>query len=166
MKLGFGVLPAPLVEPIVSLKGNHDFGTTNLSQQIMARALADGSYDRHLAGLIAMYRRKRDVMLDAMDEQFAPLDGAVRWTRPKGGMFVWLEAPEHLDLGTTGPALAHCLERGVLYIPGVFAFPKEPGEPPRNFARVCFGVPSEADLVEGARRLAAALGDCLRLAHV
>ena len=97
----------------------------------------------------------------ALDEHFAPLDGLVSWTRPKGGMFVWLEAPEHLDLGTTGPVVARCLERGVLYIPGVFAFPGEPGAPPRNFARICFGVPSEADLVEGIRRLAVAFEDSL-----
>ena len=161
IKLGFGVLPAQLVNSIIDLKGNHDFGTTNLTQQIMARALADGTYEAHLASLLTMYRRKRDVMLAALDEHFAPLDGLVSWTRPQGGMFVWLEAPEHLDLATTGPVIARCLERGVLYIPGVFAFPGEPGAPPRNFARICFGVPSEADLVEGIRRLAVAFEESL-----
>lgn len=164
MKLGFGVLPARLLESIVSLKGNHDFGTTNLTQQIMARALADGTYERHLAGLIQMYRSKRDVMLDALDEQFAPLDGLVTYTRPRGGMFVWLQAPESLDLGTTGPVVAHCLKRGVLYVPGVYAFPREPAPAPRNFARICFGVPSEADVVAGVRRLALAFEDSLSVA--
>ncbi|WP_435005907.1 PLP-dependent aminotransferase family protein [Tundrisphaera lichenicola] len=161
IKLGFGVLPAHLVEPVVSLKGNHDFGTTNLTQQIMSRVLADGSYERHIAGLIAMYRRKRDVMLGALDEQFAPLDGSVTWTRPKGGMFVWLSAPEGVDLGTKGPVLAKCLEEGVLYIPGSFAFPGEPGPVPTHYARICFGVPSESDLTEGVRRLAVALAACM-----
>ena len=75
MKLGFGVLPAELVEPVISLKGNHDFGTTNLTQQILSRVLAEGHYDRHLRGLIGMYRRKRDVMLAALEEHFGPLDG-------------------------------------------------------------------------------------------
>ncbi len=166
VKLGFGVLPAPLAAPVLSLKGNHDFGTTNLTQQVMARALADGSYERHLLGLIGMYRRKRDIMLDALDEQFGSFDGAFTWTRPQGGMFVWLEAPSHLDLGTEGPMVAQCLERGVLYIPGAFAFPDEPTAPPRNFARICFGVPSEADLVEGVRRLASAFEDSLPLLPV
>ena len=165
MKLGFGVLPAALVGPIVDLKGNHDFGTTNLAQQVMARALADGSYEAHLARLLGVYRRKRDVMLAALDEHFAPFEGAFRWTRPRGGMFVWLEAPAHLDLGTTGPVVGHCLGRGVLYIPGTFAFPAEPAAP-RNFARICFGVPSESDLAEGIRRLAAAFEDSLPLLPV
>ncbi len=161
MKLGFGVLPAELVQPVVSLKGNHDFGTTNLTQQVMARVLADGSYDRHVLDLRAMYRGKRAAMLGALQEHFAPLDGSVSWTRPKGGMFVWLSVPEGVDLGTKGAVLARCLEQGVLYIPGSFAFPGEPGPVPTNFARICFGVPSETDLIEGVRRLAAALAECM-----
>ncbi len=161
IKLGFGVLPAALVTPIISLKGNHDFGTTNLTQQILARVLADGSYDRHVRGLIGMYRRKRDATLEALDEHFGPLDGAVTWTRPKGGMFIWLKVPDGVDLGPKGPVLPRCLEEGVLYIPGAFAFPGEPGPVPTNYARICFGVPSEAELVEGIRRLSAALADCL-----
>ena len=166
LKLGFGVLPAALAESVLSLKGNHDFGTTNLSQQILARALADGSYETHLQGLLRMYRRKRDVMLGALDEHFAGFDGAFTWTRPDGGMFLWLQAPDHLDLGTKGPVMAHCLQHGVLYIPGGFAFPDEPVPAPRNFARICFGVPTEADLVEGIRRLASAFEASLALIPV
>jgi 2-aminoadipate transaminase len=123
--------------------------------------LADGHYDRHIAGLIGMYRRKRDAMLGALDEHFGPLDGAVTWTRPKGGMFIWLAVPEGLDLGAKGPVLPRCLERGVLYIPGAFAFPGEPGPVPTNYARICFGVPSVEELTEGIGRLSAALADCL-----
>jgi 2-aminoadipate transaminase len=160
VKLGFGVLPASLVEPVVSLKGNHDFGTTNLTQQILARVLSEGWYEAHLDGLIALYRRKRDAMLGALEESFASFEGAVRWTRPRGGMFIWLAGPEGVDLGTRGPALAKCLEQGVLYIPGTFAFPAEPGPVPSNYARICFGVAAEAELVEGIRRLAAALAEC------
>jgi 2-aminoadipate transaminase len=161
MKLGFGVLPAELVGPVVSLKGNHDFGTTNFTQQILTRVLADGSYERHIQDLIGMYRRKRDIILQAFEEHFGMLDGSVTWTRPKGGMFVWLSVPEGVDLGARGPVVARCLEQGVLYIPGSFAFPDEPGPVPTNYARICFGVPSEVELVEGVRRLAAAFSECM-----
>ncbi len=162
MKLGFGVLPAELVEPVVSLKGNHDFGTTNLTQQILARVLADGSYDKHVLDLISQcIGGSATAILDALEEQFATFDGSVRWTKPKGGMFLWLSVPEGIDLGTKGTVLARCLEHGVLYIPGSFAFPVEPGPVPTNFARICFGVPSEVELVEGVRRLAAALAECM-----
>ncbi len=146
---------------MVSLKGNHDFGSSNFTQQILARVLADGTYDRHVRGLIGMYRRKRDTILRAFEEHFGSFDGSVSWTRPRGGLFVWLSVPEGVDLGARGPVVPKCLERGVLYIPGSFAFPGEPGPVPTNFARICFGVPSEVELTEGVRRLSAALVDCL-----
>ena len=161
IKLGFGVLPPDLVQPVLSLKGNHDFGSSNLNQQVLRRVLADGSYDRHLQGLLGMYRVKRDAMLDAMEESFRGLEGSVHWTRPRGGMFLWFAAPEGVDLGVRGPVMARCLEHGVLYVPGALAFPGESGQLPTNYARICFGVPSVTDLREGARRLAAALSECL-----
>ncbi len=150
MKLGFGVLPAELIDPVLALKGNHDFGTTNLTQQVLARALADGSYDRHVGGLMAMYRGKRDAMLGALEEQFGASDGSISWTRPNGGMFVWLGVPEGVDLGTRGPVMPKCLEHGVLYVPGSFAFPDEPGPVPTNYARICFGVPARPTWSKGS----------------
>ena len=163
VKIGYGVLPAPLVGPLLDLKGNHDFGTTNLNQQVMARLLADGSYDRQVAALIPMYRAKRDAVLRAMDEHFAPFDGAITWTRPSGGLFVWLTVPEGIDLSMRGPVMPRCIAEGVLYIPGAFAYPNEPGPAPTNHARICFGVPSIPDLTEGVRRLAAVLAESFHL---
>ena len=107
-----------------------------------------------------MYRRKRDVMLRALETHFGNVEG-VSWTEPKGGLFIWFTAPEGVDLGPDGAMVAKCLEKGVLYVPGNFALPSEPGPVAVNQARLCFGVPSEADLDEGIRRMAAALAECL-----
>src|SRR5262249_36715774 len=109
---------------------------------------------------VATYRRKRDVVLKALDEHFGAIEG-VTWTHPKGGLYVWLSLPEGLDTGRDGPIFARCLEEGVLYVPGAFAFPDVPGPVPTNHARLCYGVPGEAELAEGIRRLAAAVVDCL-----
>lgn len=163
IKVGYGILPEPLLGPVLRLKGNHDFGTSHLAQSVLARLLADGSYDRHVAALVESYRAKRDVMLGALDEHLGTLDGDLHWTRPAGGLFVWLSTPEGLDTGRDGPLFARCRERGVLYVPGAYAFADEPGPAPTRHARLCFGVPPEADLVEGVRRMAMALADCLDL---
>jgi 2-aminoadipate transaminase len=160
-KTGFGILPESLLGPVLRLKGNQDFGSTHFTQQLLERLLAEGIYERHVAGLIAVYRRKRDVLLAALAEHFAPLEGAVSWTRPVGGLFVWLTVPEGVDTGPDGPLFGRALERGVLYVPGALAFADTPASAPKNHARLCFGVPGEADLIEGARRLARALAECL-----
>ncbi len=160
MKTGFGVLPEPLVRPVLDLKGNHDFGSSNFQQMVLSRVLADGGYDRQVDRLKGLYRGKRDAMLTALGEHFAGIEGA-SWTRPRGGLFVWFSAPEGLDLGPHGPVWPRCRERGVLYVPGRYAFADEPAPPPTNHARLCFGVPDEDDLVEGVKRLASAVADCL-----
>jgi 2-aminoadipate transaminase len=161
LKTGYGILPAALLGPVLRLKGNHDFGSGHFAQQLLHGILADGTYERHVASLVALYRRKRDVMLSALAEHFAPFEGSVSWTRPVGGLFVWLTVPEGLDTGPEGPLFARAVAEGVLYVPGVYAFADEPGPAPRNHARLCYGVPGEAELFEGARRLSAALAECL-----
>ena len=160
LKTGYGVLPTGLVEPVLRLKGSHDFGSSNFNQVLLERLMADGSYDAQVGTLVGRYRRKRDVMLGALAEHFAPFEG-VSWTRPTGGLYVWLTLPEGLDAGLAGPFFQKCLAEKVLYVPGEFAFAGGSASAPRNHARLCFGVPGEADLAEGIRRLAVALAGCL-----
>jgi 2-aminoadipate transaminase len=98
-------------------------------------------------------------MLEALEDELGPVEG-VKWTRPAGGLYVWLSLPEGLDTGLAGPLFQRCLGEGVVYVPGAYAFAAEPGPAPRNHARLCFGIPGEDELVEGVRRLARALALC------
>ncbi|MFO0890180.1 MAG: PLP-dependent aminotransferase family protein [Isosphaeraceae bacterium] len=161
MKIGYGILPRGLIEPILKLKGNHDFGSSNYGQQLLDEALRSGDYDRHLAQLREVYGRKRDVFLGALDRHLGAVGPEVRWTHPRGGLFVWMTVPEGLDTGFGGPLFPKCLEERVLYVPGEYAFAAEPEPAPSNHLRLTFGVPSEAELEEGARRLSRALHGCL-----
>lgn len=160
-KTGFGILPASLVEPVLNLKGNHDFGTSNFNQKILARVLADGTYELQVKRLVDVYRRKRDVFVEALEESFGEIRPAVSWTSPKGGLFVWMTVPPGVDTGFDGRFFQKCLAEGVIYVPGVHAFAPEPAPVPRNQLRLSFGVPEESQLVEGVRRLARALKGCL-----
>jgi 2-aminoadipate transaminase len=161
LKVGYGILPAGLIDPILYLKGNHDFGSANFNQRLLERILADGSYQKHVARLTGMYRRKCAIFLSALEESLGPLDSEVHWTRPEGGLFVWMTVPEGLDTGFDGPLFPRCVREGVIYVPGEHAFALEPAPRPRNHLRLTFGVPSPDELVEGARRLGAALSACL-----
>jgi 2-aminoadipate transaminase len=160
LKTGYGVLPHELVEPVLRLKGNHDFGSSNHNQVMLDGLIRDGSYARHVEVLLDRYSSKRDVMLGALTEHLGDVEG-VSWTKPAGGLYVWLTAPEGVDTGLAGPLFQRCVSEGVLYVPGSYAFAAEPGPVPRNHARLCFGVPGEAELAEGVRRLARALEACL-----
>jgi len=161
IKLGYGILPRGLIEPILKIKGNHDFGSSNYCQQLLDQALQGGDYDRQVELLREIYGRKRDVFLGALDRYVGPVSSEVRWTHPQGGLFVWMTVPEGLDTGFGGPLFPRCLEERVLYVPGEYAFAAEPEPVPSNHLRLTFGVPSEAELEEGARRLARALHACL-----
>jgi 2-aminoadipate transaminase len=160
LKTGYGVLPLGLVEPVLRLKGNHDFGSSNFNQVVLDRLIADGSYKGQVCRLVETYRSKRDVMLGALEDHLGEFEG-VHWTKPAGGLYVWLTLPEGLDSGLAGPFFQRCVDEGVLYVPGAYAFAREPGPVPGHHARLCFGVAAEDDLVEGVKRLATALAGCL-----
>lgn len=160
LKTGFGVLPSDLVQPVLSLKGNQDFGSSHFTQLLLERALTSGVYEAHRLGLAETYRAKRDALLGALDAHLGGVDG-VSWTRPNGGIYVWLTLPEGVDTHGEGEFFARCVEQGFLYVPGALAFANEPTPPPVNTARLCYGPPEAAELVEGVGRLSAALAGCL-----
>ena len=119
LKTGYGILPRGLVEPILTLKGNHDFGSANLNQQLVERILADGSYERHVAqvdGICIVEKCRCFWRLST-----TTWDRSIRtcsWTRPQGGLFVWMTVPEGLDTSFDGPLFSQCVREGVLYVPG------------------------------------------------
>ena len=153
LKTGYSLVPRDLVKPLCNLKGGHDFGSANLAQHILHRLIETGAYATHVTALRATYRAKKDAMVAAVAREFADFPG-VRWTRPAGGLYVWLTLPPHLDTGAGGPLVDRALAAGVLYIPGEFGHvPDEFGAVPKNEIRLSFGVADAAQIAEGVRRL-------------
>ncbi len=151
LKTGYGIMPSQLVGPLLRFKGNHDFGSSNLAQHVLDRILDNGAYERHVEKLRQAYRRKRDVILDALAGEFADSEG-VKWTEPQGGMYVWLT--HALETGPESRFMKSCLKEGVLYVPGQFCYVNgENGVAPVNEARLCYGVASPDQLREAVRRL-------------
>jgi 2-aminoadipate transaminase len=153
LKTGYGILPRGLSGPLLRIKGNHDFGSNNLTQHLIERLLSSGAYDRHLADLRAAYRRKRDAMLWALDREFGDWPGAT-WTRPTGGLYVWLSLPD-VDVGPGGELVREALREGVLYVPGECCH-AEGG--PSHEARLCYGVATAEEIDEAITRLRRAAG--------
>ena len=158
IKLGYTLMPKGLTDPILQQKGNHDFGSASLSQHIALETMRDGSYTKHLEVLKREYGRKRDLMLAAM-QQHLPATQAIRWTRPSGGLYVWVTLPAWMDASRSGHLFAKCVERGVLYVPGDYSFqPDEAGTVPMNHLRLSFGNVHPDRIDAGIARL----GDAIR----
>lgn len=160
VRVGWGILPPELVEPVLATKGSIDFGSPNFNQTLMATVMERGLFDSHLESLRACYRQKIDVTLDAAERFLAPL--GVHWVRPTGGLYVWLRMPEGIDTGLEGPLFDRAVEEGVLYVPGQFCYPKEGCPAPKNMLRLSFGIPSCDDIRRGVEALGRALAQVIR----
>jgi 2-aminoadipate transaminase len=166
IKLGYTACPPDLRDAILHQKGNHDFGSANLSQQIALETMRDGSYARHVEVLKVEYRRKRDLMLAALERHMAgphpdPLpeyrerEKDIHWTHPHGGLYVWLTLPASIDTSRQGAMFQSCIERGVMYVPGDYSFQPDPnGHVPKNHLRLSFGQVAAEQINEGIARLA------------
>lgn len=156
VKTGYGLLPGELVGPLLRLKGNHDFGSCNLTQHILDGLLASGAYDRHVTQLRSVYRAKRDALLGALASGFQDRPEVV-WTHPEGGLYVWVRFPPDVDTGPNSPLMRACAREGVLYVPGQCCYVPGPDlAVPTCEARLCFGVVPLERIEEAVRRLARA----------
>lgn len=117
MRIGWVSAAPEIVEKLVLLKQGMDLCTSLKAQLEIDYYLASDAAEKKLSLIIETYRKRRDAMLSAMDEH---LPASVRYTRPQGGMFLWVELPAHvraMDL------LTACLRRNVAFVPGDSFFP-------------------------------------------
>jgi 2-aminoadipate transaminase len=156
IRVGWGILPKALVEPVCNQKGNIDFGAPNFNQHVMANVLRQELFEPHAERLRAAYREKLAAMLAAADQHLAKIPG-VAWQRPTGGLYIWLTLPENVDAGPESALLRQALDAGVLYVPGEYCYPSE-GQPIRRIMiRLSFGVQSPENISRGIAALARAI---------
>jgi 2-aminoadipate transaminase len=157
IKLGYTAMPTDLAEPVLRQKGNHDFGSSSLCQQIALEAMESGRYQHHVEELRQAYRIKRDAMVSAVRKYLVGAYPDVRYVHPHGGLYVWVTLPEGIDTSRSGKLFSAALERGVLYVPGDYCFGEESLS--KNQLRLSFGQVALEKIGLGVERLAAALGD-------
>jgi 2-aminoadipate transaminase len=161
IKLGYTAMPPDLIDQVLRQKGNHDFGSSNLCQEIALEAMAGGSYVTHLEVLKEEYRRKRDATLAALRENLTET-AELHWTHPDGGIYVWLTLPKSVDTSREGKLFERCVKHGVLYVPGAYSFhPDENGRTPNHHMRLCFGQVRMEEIRPGIERLAGAIKEAM-----
>jgi 2-aminoadipate transaminase len=151
VRVGFGIMPEPLRRVVLRVKGNHDFGTSNLLQQLVRAALASGTYQRHLTVLRARYATKAEAMVRALRAHFP---AEVGWREPSGGLYVWARLPRRIRSGVGSKLFRSALRHDVLYVPGGLCYAADPTRRrPDHEMRISFGGESVSNLKKGVERL-------------
>jgi len=144
VRLGWTAAPAPVMQKMNIGKQASDLCSSSISQYFVGAYFESGPWEQYVRSLIEIYRRRRDVMLDALAEQF-PREA--EWTHPQGGLFVWATLPDYID---TTDLLARALEEHVAFVPGRAAFVDGRGG---SSMRLNFSGVGEEDIREGIRRI-------------
>ncbi len=154
-RVGFGLLPEAVLQVLLCINGNHDFGSSNLLQKLLARAISSGAYERHLAQLRTRYAGKARAMGRALAGE---MPAGVRWREPRGGLYYWTSVPQRIATGMKSTLFEAAQRHGVLYVPGQLCYANDPTRrKPNHEMRLSFGAESESKLRAGVKRLAAAL---------
>jgi 2-aminoadipate transaminase len=148
IRLGWISGPSAIVGRLGQAKQGTDLHTGTFVQYVAYDICERGLIRSHVRKIRAEYRRRRDVMLEAMEAHFPE---GVAWTRPAGGLFLWVRLPEQVDAEALFQV---ALEEQVAFVPGHVFYPSGGG---RNTMRLNFSCMAPPQIEEGIKRLGRAI---------
>ncbi|GAC1524104.1 MAG: PLP-dependent aminotransferase family protein [Chloroflexota bacterium] len=148
LRVGWVIAAAEVIAQLTQAKQGTDLHTSTLDQMIAHEMLRSGFLEDHKRVIAGAYRERRDAMLEALAHEF-PSDA--RWTRPQGGMFLWVELPPSID---ATDLLTKAMERRVAFVPGQAFHVDGRGH---NTMRLNFSNSTPAQIREGVGLLGRAL---------
>ena len=141
LRLGYIVAPTEIIDKLVQIKQATDLHSSTVTQMAIYEAIQSNFLEQHLPTVRDLYQRQCNYMLDAMAEHFP---AELQWTRPEGGMFLWVTLPEHMN---AQDLLNKAIERHVAFVPGEPFYAS--GAAKVNTFRLSFVTVSEARIQEG-----------------
>ncbi len=144
LRTGFTVSQPEVLDEFNKLKQAMDLATNSLSQYIAYEYIRKGIIYKQVPKTIDLYRRKRDIMLEALDDDMED----ATWSRPDGGMFLWVKLNKNID---SLKMLKRAINNKVAYVTGSAFYHNEPE---RNTMRLNFTYSSDDDIKQGIKRLA------------
>jgi 2-aminoadipate transaminase len=144
LRLGWMVAPTAVIEKCVMAKQGMDLHSSSFVQMLAYEVVKDGFLQEHVRHIREVYQERRDVMLAAMSRYFPP---QVRWTRPQGGLFLWVTLPEWLD---AGDVFNTAVANKVAFVPGS-SF--DPEDSMHNTMRLNFSNAKPEQIELGIKRL-------------
>lgn len=149
-RIAWCIAEKDLLNKLIIGKQTTDLCTNTFGQFIAAEYLTRGYIDEHLEKIKTLYKGKMFHMLAAMDKHFP---AEAKWTRPEGGMFIWVTLPEYID---TKEMFVRALEHNVAYVHGASFFCNKNG---RNTMRLNFTYATDEQIDEGIKRLGQTIKD-------
>lgn len=152
-RLGWIAAPLEVITKLVQIKQGADLHTSTFAQMVVYEAAKEGFIEGHIAHLREVYRERRDMMLESLDEFFP---AQVKWTHPKGGLFLWVTLSEG---GDALKLLEMAVKQNVVFVPGdgFFANPQDG----KRHLRLNFSNASLEKIREGIYRLSLAVKEQL-----
>ena len=144
IRLAWIVAPKSVISKIVLTKQGADLHTSTFNQLVAHQGAHSGFLDQHIRLIRQTYGERRDVMLAAMEEHFPK---EVTWTKPEGGMFLWVTLPKGLN---AKELFKEAVKLKVAYVPGESFFPNGGGE---NTLRMNFSNATPEQIETGIERL-------------
>lgn len=151
-RLGWAIAHPDILDKIYVCKQSLDLCPPIFDQYVAAEFLRSGRLDANLRKSIALYKRKRDLLISQLEEH---MPEGVSWTHPEGGLFLFLTMPEGFDAVRF---YDRSLDAGVAYVAGEFFHPDGSG---KNTMRMNFSFMSEQKICEGVALLSRLLKETL-----
>jgi 2-aminoadipate transaminase len=144
IRLAWVIAPVTVITKLIQAKQGTDLHTSTFNQIVAFEVAHGGFLDEHVKLIRKVYKERRDVMLDTLEENMP--DG-VSWTHPKGGLFLWVTLPECLDSEQLFP---DAVAEKVAFVPGSSFFAEGGGQ---NTMRLNFSNACPEKINEGIFRL-------------
>lgn len=144
LRLAWVVAPVEVIKKLVQAKQGTDLNTSTLNQYLAYELAKLPWMHEHILTIRSCYRERRDVMLQALEEY---MPEGTHWTKPKGGLFLWVSLPKGYD---TTKIFPKAIEEKVAYVPGTPFHPNGGGE---NTMRLNFSASKPELIWEGIQRL-------------
>lgn len=145
MRVGFVVAPEEVAAKMVVAKQSEDVHTNQFFQMLCYKFMTECDLDAHIAMIREVYGRKCRLMLDCLEKE---LPAAVKFTRPEGGLFIWVTLPDGVDATAF---LKACMAQKLMIVPGA-TFNCDVTEGSMSF-RLNYSTPSDEQIKEGVARL-------------
>jgi 2-aminoadipate transaminase len=147
IRVGFNIGPPDVIKKFSFIKGANILNTPKLNQDICRTFLSEYDLNAHFDKAIAYYDEKLHFFLDAMEENF-PAEMGVKWTKPEGGLFLWITTPKAIN---TLDLFYMAIKAKMAFVPGEVFYPE--GLRRYNTMRINFSYPTKGQILEGVKRL-------------